>query len=109
MLLVEPLVAVDLMHIFAQREGSSSWEKRDQVIDHLDSPRQSLFTGQRLRVWSKGSIRNPFVFGTGEYELWRFPTRPHPVPPKWYLSFDQASGRFVYPPRQLASSRSNSV
>jgi hypothetical protein len=43
--------------------------KCDQVINHLDLPRQSRFTRQRLRVWSKESIRNSFVFGTREYKL----------------------------------------
>jgi len=89
MLLAEPLVAVDLKHIFAQREGSSNWEKCDQVIDHLDSPRQSLFTGQRLRVWSKESIRNPFVFGTGEYGI------PTKVPGRqWELGARQLQNQY---------------
>jgi hypothetical protein len=53
-------------HIRLER-GLLKLGKCDQVFDHLDSPRQSLFTRQRLHVWSKRSIRDLFAFGTG---LW---------------------------------------
>jgi hypothetical protein len=32
MLLAKPLVAIDLMHIFARREGSSSWENATRSL-----------------------------------------------------------------------------